>query len=125
MTLDDRQKVNAALNNAEQILGALNLPADNWIMQELAEAQRLGSALKENGSDDIKKIFSLEIDKQDGNRFRQSWIYRDLAFALQRRNFTAAADKANREARAIFKKEIYWNNTHHFLIRQISKIVPD
>lgn len=123
LTTKDFKVVNAALERAALLLEPLKLPAENWIMQELAEAQRLGNALKKKGSDEIRAIFAPEINKLAGNHFRQSWVYRDLAYAFQHRNFTADADSANRSARAIFNQEIYRNNTQHFLILQIDKML--
>lgn len=123
LTTKDFKVVNAALARAAEILEPLKLPAENWIMQELAESQRLGNALKKKESSEIQAIFTPEINKLAGNHFRQSWVYRDLAFALQHRNFIAEADSANRSARAIFNQEIYRNNTQHFLILQIDKML--
>ena len=92
-------------------------------MQELAETQRLVNALKKKELLEIQGVFSPEINRLAGNHFRQSWVYRNLAYALQHRNFTAEADSANRSARAIFNQEIYRNNTQHFLILQIDKML--
>lgn len=123
LTTKDFKTINAALARAAELLEPLKLPAENWMMQDLAEAQRLGNALKKKESLEIQAIFSPEINKLAGNHFRQSWVYRDLAYALQHRKFTAEADSANRSARAIFNQEIYRNNTQHFLILQIDKML--
>ena len=123
LTTKDFKAINAAQTRAAEILEPLKLPAENWIMQELAETQRLMNAMKKKESLEIQGIFSPEINKLAGNHFRQSWVYRDLAYALQHRNFTAEADSANRSARAIFNQEIYRNNTQHFLILQIDKML--
>lgn len=123
LTTKDFKAINAAQARAAEILEPLKLPAENWIMQELAETQRLVNALKKKELLEIQGVFSPEINRLAGNHFRQSWVYRDLAYALQHRNFTAEADSANRSARAIFNQEIYRNNTQHFLILQIDKML--
>jgi len=119
----DVKAVNAAMASAAAILEPLKLPPENWVTQDFAEAQRLVNALRKKEESEIQTIFDPEIKAQEGNLFRQSWVYRDLAYALQHRNFTGNADSANRSARTIFNQNIYRNNTQHFLILQVDKIL--
>lgn len=117
--------VQAALNRARTVLGASQYPADSWLMNELGAAERLTDALKLKKKDasEIQAAFEPAIRQTGSNRFWQSFVYRDLGFALQHHGFTTEADAANRSARTIFNQQIFRSNTRHFLILQMDKIL--
>ena len=79
--------------------------------------------MKEKEQDKIQAVFEPLLKKQESNLFRQSSVYRDCAFAFQHRGFTAEADAMNRSARTIFNQQIFRDNTRHFLILQMDKIL--
>ncbi|MDO4425031.1 MAG: hypothetical protein Q4D17_04625 [Planctomycetia bacterium] len=115
--------VHTALTQAEDILAQWKYPEQFWLVQELTAAQTLTQAMKEKEQDKIQAVFEPLLKKQESNLFRQSSVYRDCAFAFQHRGFTAEADAMNRSARTIFNQQIFRDNTRHFLILQMDKIL--
>lgn len=123
LTRDDLASVNTAMKRANTIFGELKYPEDCVFARDLEAAQRLVNAMRKKEIADIQAIFDPAIEKCSGNLFQQSFIYRDLGFALLHRDFIAEGDAANRSARTIFNQQIFRDNTHHFLILQMDKIL--
>ncbi len=115
--------VRAALIQAEEVLAKWKYPDEYWLVQDLTAAQTLVKAMKEKEQDKIQAIYEPFLQKMEANLFRQSGLFRDCAFALQHRGFTADADAMNRSARTIFNQQIFRDNTRHFLILQMDKIL--
>jgi len=123
LTRDDLAFVNTAMKQANTIYGELKYPEECVFSRDLESAQRLVNAMRKKEIADIQAIFDPAIEKCGKNLFQQSFIYRDLGFALLHRDFIAEGDAANRSARTIFNQQIFRDNTHHFLILQMDKIL--
>lgn len=115
--------VHSALKQAEEVLAKWKYPAEYWLVQDLTAAQTLVQAMKEKEQDKIQAVYEPALKAAEANLFRQSSLFRDCAFALQHRGFSAEADAMNRSARTIFNQQIFRDNTRHFLILQMDRIL--